>query len=154
MYMIYEHTVYVRRQDRILLIQCQRCVPTYWLSEIKNCKIPVLQMLVNNLRCLFHNTITSEPEPMQEDAPVTHILLQLHSRLPVSKFSQQTPTVHAPPIVPNITPTLVSSFNSSVSTDAPLPVQNDELKAVIQNHSKLKTQWELLPLSPTSATHG
>uniref|UniRef100_U9T013 Uncharacterized protein n=1 Tax=Rhizophagus irregularis (strain DAOM 181602 / DAOM 197198 / MUCL 43194) TaxID=747089 RepID=U9T013_RHIID len=59
MYMIYEHTVYVRRQDRILLIQCQRCVPTYWLSEIKNCKIPVLQMLVNNLGCLFRIIIVA-----------------------------------------------------------------------------------------------
>ncbi|CAB4416628.1 unnamed protein product [Rhizophagus irregularis] len=89
------------------------------------------------------NTSVSEPDLMQEDPPIIHVPLQLHSCPPSSGLSQPILKVHGPPVTPSLT---VTPLPSSISTDTndTSSVQNEELKAVMQNHSKIENTMRIL----------
>ena len=91
-------------------------------------------------------TVSSPPEPdlMQEDLPISHVPLQLHSRPPSSGSLQPTLKIYGPPVTPSTSvtpPTLTTSTPTNIIASS---VQNEELKAVMQNHSKIENTMEIL----------
>ncbi|CAB4407786.1 unnamed protein product [Rhizophagus irregularis] len=85
-----------------------------------------------------------DPDSMQEDPPITHVPLQLHSRPSLSGPSQHTLNIHSPPVTPSLLTTPLSSSTSTVTIDKASSVQNEELKAVMQNHSKIENTMGIL----------
>ncbi|CAB4407782.1 unnamed protein product [Rhizophagus irregularis] len=86
----------------------------------------------------------SEPDLMQEDPPITHVPLQPHSNPSITGSSQPVLKVHGPSVTSSLPSNSPSTSSPSGSTDTHPRLQNEELKAVIQNHSKIENTMGIL----------